>query len=148
MKLSIFLLVISLFFSQYLIAQDATVTGVWKAVDDQDGKVSSLIEITNENGQLSGTIKEIYKRDPSSLCINCKGDRHNQPVLGMEIIWDMEKDGDTWKGGRILDPENGKVYKCKIALDEEDPNVLEVRGFIGISLVGRTQKWERYTGEE
>lgn len=119
------------------------VTGTWEAVDDNDGKVSSHIEIALKEDKISGVVTEIYKRDRDAVCIYCDGNRKDQPVLGMEIIWDMKKDGDTWKGGKILDPENGKTYKCKIKISEDNPDVLEVRGFIGISLIGRTQYWRR-----
>ena len=119
------------------------VAGIWQAVDDNDGKVSSLIEIKVVDGKLSGVVKEIYKEDPSSLCIYCDGNKKDQPVLGMEIIWNMKKSGDSWKGGKILDPENGKVYKCKMALDEDNADILEVRGFIGFAVIGRSQYWKR-----
>jgi len=136
------LITLCLFLGTMLSAQKDAV-GIWQAVDDNDGKVSSLIEIKEVDGKLSGVIKEIYKESPSSLCEKCEGDKKNQPVLGMEIIWDMKKKGDSWKGGRILDPENGKTYKCKMSISKDDEDVLEVRGFIGLAVIGRSQYWKR-----
>lgn len=119
--------------------------GVWQAIDDNDGQATSHIEIFELDGNLHGKIIKLLEKEEGLLCEKCKGDKKNQPVVGMEILWQMKKDKENeWKGGKILDPENGKEYKCKIKLAE--PDVLEVRGFIGFSLLGRTQKWLRYKG--
>ena len=79
---------------------------------------------------------------PNPICKECEGERHNQPVTGMQIVWGLKQDGDEWNGGHILDPNNGKVYRCKMSVTEGGQK-LEVRGFIGFSLLGRTQTWER-----
>ena len=74
--------------------------------------------------------------------VSCKGDKKDKPIEGMVIVWDLEqKSGTEWDGGKILDPKNGKEYKCLIEL--KDANTLKVRGFIGVSLFGRTQYWYR-----
>ncbi|MFM0739801.1 DUF2147 domain-containing protein, partial [Paraburkholderia xenovorans] len=75
-------------------------------------------------------------------CTACTDARKDQPILGMTIITDMKKDGDGWDHGQILDPENGKLYKCKMRL-EDGGNKLVVRGYIGVSLLGRSQTWVR-----
>ena len=80
--------------------------------------------------------------DPAHLCKECKDERKDKPVIGMAILWGLKKDGDTWAGGEILDPKNGKIYRCKMTLSA-DGKSLNVRGFIGISLLGRTQIWLR-----
>ena len=72
----------------------------------------------------------------------CDGDRKGKPVNGMTILWGLKKDGDSWANGKILDPHNGKVYSAKMKL-VEGGRKLEVRGFLGVSLLGRTQVWER-----
>ena len=116
------------------------VMGTWKAVDDADGQATSHIEIFEKNGNLHGKIVRILEGPQDALCDQCKGEKYNQPILGMEIIWDMKDNGNKWKGGRIIDPENGKTYKCKIELKDD---ILEVRGYIGVPALGRTQKWYR-----
>ncbi len=134
---------ILLFFISVSAQAQTSVVDTWKAVDDVDGKVSSLIKISTVDGKLIGTITEIYKSDRDALCELCNGDKKDKPVLGMEIIWGMKEKGSKWKGGKILDPENGKTYKCKMQLSKDNPDILEVRGFIGIALIGRTQLWHR-----
>jgi len=118
--------------------------GTWQAIDDKDGEPSSYIEIYEENGKLHGKIAKILEDvGDDVVCDLCEGNKKDQPILGLEIIWDMKAKGkSTYKGGRILDPENGKTYKCRIKLVDD---VLEVRGYIGIPALGRTQKWYRVT---
>jgi uncharacterized protein (DUF2147 family) len=115
--------------------------GIWKTVDDDDQKAKSHIEIFEKEGKLFGKVVKLLEREDTVLCEKCKGDKKDQPILGMEVIWDMKPDGDEWKGGKVMDPKNGKEYKCKIKIN--DPDVLEVRGYKGITLLGRTQKWYR-----
>jgi uncharacterized protein (DUF2147 family) len=118
--------------------------GVWTTIDDKTHQPKSVVEITEQNGELTGRVKEVLQSDqgPNPVCKECEGERKNQPVTGMTIIWGMKKDGDEWSGGKILDPKNGKVYGCKMHLIE-DGKKLEVRGFVGFSLLGRSQVWER-----
>ena len=115
--------------------------GIWKTIDDEDGKVKSHVEIYEREGKLYGKVAKLINSE-STLCSECKGDKKDQPIEGMEIIWNLEEDSDTeWEGGKILDPASGKEYKCKIELT--DINTLNVRGFIGFALLGRTQTWYR-----
>jgi len=119
--------------------------GRWKTVDDTTGKVKSLVVIWEENGRLYGRIEKLVDpdpQDPDPRCERCEGELKGKPLLGLRILWNLQKDGDEWSGGKILDPDNGKVYKCHIAL-EHDGKKLKVRGFIGFSLLGRTQHWLR-----
>jgi len=122
-----------------IFSQDG-VLGTWKTIDDVDGEATSHVFIEKIDGKLSGKITKLLNEDPGIICELCKGDKKDQPIIGLEIIWDMKKDDDQWSGGRILDPENGKDYKCKIKVVD---GVLEVRGYIGIPALGRTQKWYR-----
>ena len=121
-----------------------TPVGKWKTIDDSSGKPRSIVEIYEVDGKLHGKITKLFREpgeDPDPICDDCKGEKHNQKVIGMEILWDLEKDGKEWNDGHIMDPENGKTYGCYITLVE--PNKLKVRGFLGFSLLGRTQYWER-----
>jgi uncharacterized protein (DUF2147 family) len=126
-------------------AQTDTPVGTWKTVDDRTGQPKALVQIADDgNGQLSGkVIKGLTANDqPERRCTACTDARKDQPILGMTIISDMKKDGDGWDQGQILDPENGKLYKCKMHL-EDGGNKLVVRGYIGVALLGRSQTWVR-----
>ncbi|WP_269532101.1 DUF2147 domain-containing protein [Chitinimonas sp. BJYL2] len=115
--------------------------GIWKNVSDKTGKVEALIEISDVKGELRGKLVKLM--DPKeTVCKECPGDKKNAPLMGLEIIWGVKKDGDEWAGGKILDPNNGKIYSVKMALLEAGKK-LEVRGFLGFSLLGRSQVWHR-----
>ena len=115
--------------------------GTWKTIDDEDGKVKSHVNIFEKDGKLFGKVAKLINPDKTK-CSKCDGAKKDQPTEGMEIIWKLEKDSETkWEGGKILDPASGKEYKCKIELI--DANTLNVRGFIGFALLGRTQTWYR-----
>ncbi len=119
--------------------------GLWKTVDDVTGKVKSIVTIWEESGKLYGRVQKLVNPDPQDRnprCNDCTGDQKGKPVIGLRILWDLQRDGDGWSGGTILDPANGKTYRCQLAL-EEGGMKLKVRGFIGISLLGRTQHWLR-----
>jgi uncharacterized protein (DUF2147 family) len=119
--------------------------GTWRSIDDKTGQERSIIKITEENGELRGTVERIFDQpgdDPAHLCKACRDERKDKPIIGMTILWGLKKDGDAWAGGEILDPRNGKTYRCKMTLSE-DGKTLNVRGYIGISLIGRTQTWLR-----
>lgn len=137
MKLFLFILLGA--FPVILIGQ-AEIFGTWKAIDDVDGRATSHIEIESRDGKVFGKIVKLLEESDDVVCEQCEGDNKNKPILGLEIITNMKKDGDSYKGGRILDPENGKTYKCRLKVVD---GVLEVRGYIGIPALGRTQKWYR-----
>lgn len=123
------------------ISAQSQVTGLWKTIDDNDGKVKSHMLIYEEDGKIFGKVEKLIEPE-ITICKKCKDERKNQPLLGMEIIWDMEYEGDNeWFGGHIIDPASGKIYKCKLELQDE--NTLDVRGYIGYVTFGRTQTWYR-----
>ena len=126
-------------------ASAADPTGTWRTIDDNTGKERSVVRIQEANGELQGTVEKLFDQpgdDPQHLCRKCAGERKDQPIVGMTILWGLKKKGDTWTGGEILDPMNGKTYRCKMTLSD-DGRELNVRGYIGISLIGRTQTWHR-----
>lgn len=126
-------------------AQDATPIGVWKTIDDETGKPKSLIRISEANGELRGKIEKLFREageDPNPKCEKCEGALKDQPIVGMTILTGMKKDGDEYNGGKILDPANGKVYKSKMAV-QDGGKKLDVRGYIGVPMLGRTQTWVR-----
>jgi uncharacterized protein (DUF2147 family) len=126
-------------------AADLAPVGRWTTIDDNTGKPTSVVTIVEKDGKLVGTIESLVlkpEEDQHPLCTKCSGDKKDKPIIGMTILWDLARDGDEWSGGRILDPDNGETYKCYIALAEGGKK-LKVRGYIGFSLLGRTQIWNR-----
>jgi len=123
-----------------------TPVGLWRTIDDKTKLPRSLVRIVEVGGVLEGKIEQLLNRqpddDPDNLCRACKGERKDRPVLGMKILWGLTRDGDLWQDGEILDPKNGKIYSCRIRVSA-DGTKLEVRGFIGLSVIGRSQTWIR-----
>ncbi len=128
-------------------AQVASPVGLWKTIDDDTKKVKSYVRITDTGGVYTGTVEKLLDPDtpPDAACVKCSDDRKDKPILGMTIIRDVRQNGDdkgVFDGGHILDPNNGKVYRVKLKPIDGGAK-LEVRGFIGFSLLGRTQTWIR-----
>lgn len=129
-------------------AQDMnTPIGTWKTIDDATGKPRSLVQISETDGKLKGQIIELIREpgeDPDPVCDKCTGALHNHKVKGLVIMWGFKKDDDVWDGGQIFDPKKGndKIYKAKLTPSNGGQD-LKVRGYIGFSLLGRTQTWHR-----
>ncbi len=121
-----------------------TPVGLWKTIDDKTGAVRSEVRIVEKAGTLSGVIEKALIPSPEPNCDQCSDDRKGKPKLGLEIIRGAVKaEGkDVWEGGSIVDPDNGTVYKLRMTPIEGGAK-LEVRGFIGFALLGRTQTWFR-----
>lgn len=121
-----------------------TPAGLWRTVDDvEPGKHKVLIRIVEADGIYTGRVEKVL--DPAlvgKLCEKCTGARANKPLEGLQVMTGMRKDDNKFGGGEIVDPEGGGVYRCRMQLGA-DGRSLEVRGFIGIALLGRTQVWER-----
>jgi uncharacterized protein (DUF2147 family) len=131
-----------IFFILSFSTQTATIEGTWITQDDETGRQKSEVLIYKENGKLYGKItKLLLPEDEGKKCVNCKGKNKDQPIEGMVIIKDLTLEDDAWEDGTILDPKSGKVYDCYIGF--QDSNTLKVRGFLGFSLLGRTQIWKR-----
>jgi uncharacterized protein (DUF2147 family) len=116
--------------------------GYWITIDDESGLKKSIVELYKKDGKMYGKVVYIYKRGkdgPHSLCDECEGYLKNKPVMGMQIVKDLNWDGSEWEGGTILDPDNGKVYDAKIWINPENYAKLNVRGYIGPFF--RTQTW-------
>ena len=124
--------------------QSQTIFGKWNSFDEETNEIESIIEVYKKDGKAYAKIISIT--DPerrNATCFKCKGKLKDKPILGMDILSGLKKDDDEWSGGKILDPKNGKQYKCYIKL--LDDNTLKLRGYIGISLLGRTAIWKRAT---
>ena len=135
--INIFVYFLTIFFYQ-----NQDVQGLWITEDDETGKKKSEVLIYKEGNIVFGKIINLLlPEDKGKLCLNCKGENKNKPIEGLLILKDLILEEDTWEGGTILDPKSGKIYDCYITL--EDDNTLKVRGFLGFSLLGRTQIWKR-----
>lgn len=143
MPLLIAALFILMDFAAY--AADLSPVGLWKTIDDQTGKPRGLVRITETNGEYQGKVEKSFPKPgevPDPKCEKCAGARYNQPVIGMTILWGLRMQGEEYAGGEILDPEDGKIYRARMRL-EDGGKKLDVRGYIGFSLFGRSQIWVR-----
>jgi len=125
----------------------STPVGLWKTIDDDSKKEKSLVRISEAGGVFSGKIEKVLDPDtkPDARCDKCTDERKDQPILGLPIIRNVKASGDDatlWDGGEILDPNNGKTYKVRLK-PADGGKKLEVRGYIGAPLLGRTQTWHR-----
>ncbi len=125
-------------------AESDSPVGKWKTFDDKTGRAKSIVQITEENGELTGKVLEVLESPagPHPICKPCEGERKDQPVEGMTILWGAKKNGASWEDGEILDPENGRIYRVILTLLGSGQK-LEVRGYIGIPAIGRRQIWQR-----
>ena len=133
-------------FAGVALAQQATPVGLWKTIDDETKSEKSQVRIVDAAGTLSAKIEKLT--DPSkqtAVCEKCSDDRKGQPIIGMNILRGVKQnaeDKELWDGGEILDPNNGKVYKVRLK-PIDGGKKLEVRGYIGAPMFGRTQTWIR-----
>jgi len=121
------------------------VLGQWHTIDDETGEAKSLVTLSlAEDGTLVGVITKILiMGSGDGLCDKCEGDMKGQPIEGMKFIWGFKKiEEGAWEEGELLDPESGDIYSGKIAITD-DLSLLDVRGYVGISLFGRSQTWKR-----
>lgn len=128
-----------------LLAQ-ASPSGVWETYDDNTGVATSHVRVAESGNTLTGSLDRILDASKADArCTACEDERHDQPLIGMTIFRHVKANADvplTWDGGEILDPKNGRTYKVRIRLIEEG-KVLEVRGYKGSPMFGRTQLWQR-----
>jgi uncharacterized protein (DUF2147 family) len=116
--------------------------GLWKTIDDKTGAARALVRIYEQDGRLFGKIEGSFKPGAEHrVCEVCTDERKGQPMLGLIVIRNMKRTGDEYSGGDILDPDTGSIYHCKLRV--EAGTRLVVRGYIGFSLLGRNQTWQR-----
>ena len=126
-------------------AAEPSAVGLWEQVDEKSGKAESWFRITERNGVYEGAIVKIFYKpgeDQNWVCDKCEGAERGAPVLGLMLIKGMRRNGDSYEGGTIMDPRDGSVYRALMRLSAEGRK-LEVRGYLGISLFGRSQIWNR-----
>jgi len=129
--------------SRGLAAQPSPV-GFWNTISDTDGRPTAIVEIREERGEYVGVVRGLLVPADAedSVCGKCSGDRKGQRIVGMQILRHIRREGDEWRGGEILDPENGKTYRARLKLADGGKKLI-VRGYIGFSLFGRSQTWVR-----
>ncbi len=126
------------------VSMAASLSGTnWVSLDEKTEKPRVVIAMHEKNGVVNGTIAKIFSQaGDSGICTKCPAGFKDKPIQGMEFMWGLKQTGaENWEGGHILDPKTGKVYRVKMLLKQDK---LYVRGFIGVSVLGRTQVWERY----
>jgi uncharacterized protein (DUF2147 family) len=134
---------------QSVFAQNTGVPGYWKTVDDKTGKVMSIVKIWEQQGKLIGRVVKLFRapnEDQNPKCDDCTGSLYNKPVIGMTFLWGFVRDHGNdrkWVDGSIVDPDNGKQYRCQLELTDGGKK-LEVFGYIRLVVkIGRTQVWLR-----
>ncbi len=124
-------------------ADPASPVGDWRTFDDRTGRERGLVRITEtKEGLAARVLATVDPAEGQHVCEKCTDDRKDSPIIGLEILRGMHRDGDGWAGGRILDPETGSIYQCEMHL-EDGGRRLVVRGYVGFSLFGRSQVWVR-----
>ncbi|QYF94490.1 DUF2147 domain-containing protein [Massilia sp. PAMC28688] len=126
-------------------AQELSPVGLWKNIDDITGKPKALIRIVEANGEVQGRIEKLFVapgEDPHPRCSKCTGANRDKPVIGMVFMSGLRKDGRDYTGGEIIDPDDGKVYRSKLTVVDGGKK-LNVRGYIGMPMFGRSQIWVR-----
>lgn len=123
-------------------AANQSIAGNWTTIDDKTGEKRAVVRIVINGDTLSGTIIKIYPQaGDTGICQNCPGEFKDKKVIGLQFLWGLKDQGNgVWSGGSILDPKSGKIYRAKVTLEGDK---LYVRGYIGISLLGRSQVWVR-----
>ena len=119
-----------------------TISGAWKTFDDETNLPTAIVQITEKNGVFSGVITKLLDTSGPLTCEKCTDSRKGKPILGMEILSGLKRTGESYSGGQILDPDDGEIYKAEMKLKDQGAK-LDLRAYIGIPLLGRTQTWIR-----
>ncbi|MBN9230467.1 MAG: signal peptidase [Legionella sp. 40-6] len=123
-------------------AYAGSASGTWTTIDDKTGQKRAVVSVSDSGGTLSGVISKVYPQPgDTGVCIKCPGAFKGKKIQGLRFLWGLKSEGpNQWGGGYILDPKSGKIYRAKVTLEG---NKLLVRGYVGMSLLGRTQTWVR-----
>tara|TARA_R110000787_G_scaffold60220_10_gene136605 strand:+ start:12858 stop:13277 length:420 start_codon:yes stop_codon:yes gene_type:complete len=135
------IILITIIIGFYSLLNAQSIVGEWETFDDVTGDKLSVVEIYKNNDKYFGKITHLFEDPLDSVCDKCEDYNYNRPIIGLVIIENLIEDDDEFNDGTILDPKNGKSYKCYLEL--EGKNKLKLRGYIGFSILGRTQYWQR-----
>lgn len=129
-------------------ATASEIEGVWQTVSDKDGRPDSIVRIERKGAEFVGTVEKLLRPlRPNPTCEKCPGDFANKPIEGLRFIWGLQsKTPGEYDAGSILDPSSGSIYRLKVSLSP-DGSVLTIRGYLGISLFGRSQSWQRLAAQ-
>jgi uncharacterized protein (DUF2147 family) len=131
-----------IFFSSSIFAQEKPLEGLWKTYDN-DGNARSVIQFFQAGDKVHGKIVKILhvSGKDEETCTHCKGEHKDKPLAGMVVVWGLERDGDKWVNGRVLDVDSGKTYNCSITLSERG-DIMHFYAYL-IGPFGAKIKWER-----
>lgn len=134
--------ILGFFYGSLVFAVSQSPVGRWVTIDEKTGAKRAVVAITESKGLLSGVIDKVYpKPGDTGICELCPGEFKGKKIQGLRFMWGLKSDGENeWSGGSILDPKSGKIYRAKLTLQGD---TLLVRGYLGISLLGRTQVWKK-----
>ena len=127
---------------QVLAQASDPISGSWKTFDDETNQPAAIVQISEKNGVFSGVITKLLDSSGPTTCDKCTDYRKGKAVLGMEILSGLKRTGDSYSGGLILDPDDGEIYRAEMKLKDHGSK-LDLRAYIGIPLLGRTQTWLR-----
>ncbi|MFH2093558.1 MAG: DUF2147 domain-containing protein [Pseudomonadota bacterium] len=135
----------TLWLSGLSFADESSIVGKWKTIDDKTNQPKAIVQIYEQDGKYFGKVVDLFRKpseEQNPICDKCSDSdpRKDKPIRGMVILTDMEKDGDEYDDGDILDTKDGSIYSCEMKIED---GKLQVRGYIGFSLFGRTQTWHR-----
>jgi uncharacterized protein (DUF2147 family) len=138
----LFTFILTVCYLPFALAAGGSPAGKWTTIDDKTGVKRSIAELSVSGGTLSGRIVKVFPQPgDTGICSKCPGAFKDKKIAGINFIWGLKDQGNgVWSGGHILDPKTGKIYKLKLTVEG---NKLLVRGYIGMSILGRTQTWVR-----